>query len=145
MLVEKLETIADGLGWAFAYGDDAELNMTEFEHQDASTLFEERKKFLGLDPVIEDDQLNKYNGTDSTTYSGFVVLMVSSLFNQEEYLVIYKDRIKQLKELTETLKTELIGCQELTISRWRKTEVINRYDENMDGIKIEFTIKIFNR
>lgn len=143
-LVEHFESIAKELDWGFDYGIDADQNLNDYPHEHDSIPFERRKKYLALISISESDQLNDYSAVESIDYSGTVCLYVSSKFQQEKYLTIYKERLKHLKALVEILRTQLIGCNELTLSRWNKTEVICVYDDALDGIKIDFTLNIKN-
>lgn len=139
MLVEKLETTAEDKDWDFCYGKDHWQNLGDSKLDD-QLPFDERKKYLKLLWKDRESKLDQYGTTTGYTFYGELLLLVRSKISDKDYEYKYKTHIKNLEALSEELKNDFDICDEFVIKRWRETEVENLYDQNMDGLKITFTI-----
>jgi hypothetical protein len=144
-LVEKLRAITTGLGWIFHYGRRDFQNLVETDDElDA-------KCYFFLDPV---SRKKKYSasGTFSgeTDYSGYFMLLTKS--DLDEIYDGQKDQnlndgkwLKHIEPKITALMSsfdEAIVCDDdLQMVFSDITDVINVFDENLDGILVNFTIK----
>lgn len=139
MLVEKIEEIANDLGWEFKYGKDHWQNMVDAEY-DAGKPFNERNKFLQFLWKDRTGKMNPYGAEEGETFDGEFVLSVRSKISDESYDYKYQTHIKGLEALLQDMQSRINDCDGLTVKYWKETEVENLYDANMDGIKVTFKI-----
>lgn len=136
---ERFESIAEDLDWYFDYGRKDYHNL--YDQKDGKTF-----KFF-LDPITEDDKISELGNTESITFEGyFMILMNSTLdkvydaqLDSDKSTGRYENYIKRCKEQADALK-KILACNEYEIKRWKKTEVINLFDTNFDGVLVNFQI-----
>lgn len=138
-LVEKLRTIAETNEWIFNYGRRDFHNLVETNSED------DPQWHFFLDPVKTDD-------SDPLILSHSGHYMILSKSDMDE---VYDDQKEQDKEDGKWLKyispkkeynknelRKAIQCPgDLEIVSSSVSEVINLFDENLDGIIVNFTIK----
>lgn len=137
-MVQTFETIAIGRQWHFEYG------RADFHNLGKETSRGEFYAFL--DPLEQEVVFGEMNTPTFYRYSGRLLLLKNS-----EYDRVYHNQegkssdqgrytlyIEKCKE--EILKLpDLLRCEGLDIKHWKMTEVINLFDENFDGILLNFS------
>lgn len=112
----------------------------EYSRTDYQNLFSELqidKVHLFVDPITIDSTFSD-TGFETKSYSGKMMLLLSSDVD-EAYENKYQDYIKPLLTTTlNTVKSSLV-C-EATINKFQSTEVINLFDQNLDGLLITYNI-----
>lgn len=163
-IVEVLEIHAVSLGWRFSYGNKANQNLLQ------SDLVDDRI-YLVLDPVKRLYGSSEFGGDGEVTFTSRFFLVVKSTIDQtyhnqtnEEVFINrikaiggtvyenvcfannipgkYTQNIKPL--LTDSLPTlkNLIDCSKYEITNWGVLDAINVFDANLDGLIVDFTIKV---
>lgn len=133
---EIIEQIAAANGWGFEYGRKDFLNLFN-EVEDKS------KVYIFLEPSVIEDNDNDTGLTESQTFSGFMTVVYSSDIDEESYEARYENYIKPIvSEAVKTLKEEIRCGQDVTFTQWKKTEVINIFDYNLDGVIITYNLTI---
>lgn len=131
-MFEILQQIALNNDYIFSYA-----------RQDFQNLYDEMttdKIHLFVDPITQDTSFSDA-GTETNTYSGKFMLLVSSDID-EDYEQKYTNNIKPLMvDAVQAIKNELI-CGEVTINKFTQVEVINLFDFNLDGILITYSITL---
>ncbi|MGV3695511.1 hypothetical protein [Flavobacterium sp.] len=147
MLQEKIESTvlsfnapapAEAL-FHYAYGKDHWQNLADHK-KDAALPFEERSKYFKLLWVDDDPKFNSFSGIEGMKYDGELLILASSKMDDPSYAYKYDTHIKKLKELAYAFADKLTGCDNYQILSWKITEVENLFDNNLDGIKVRFTI-----
>lgn len=136
---QKFEDISLQKDYFFDYGPSHWLNLNDFE-DDTDKDWVDRKKILLLHWVDDEDILNEYGAVEETEYSGEFTLSVRSRLSDGSYIFKYKEYIRKLRLIVKTVFNSFDGCSGLTVKKWRRTQVVNQYDTNLDGIKVSFTI-----
>ena len=121
----------------FSYGKDHWQNLVDHAKDD-NLPFEERNKYFKLLFVDEDDVMNSFSAVDGTTYTGELLILASSMVSDPSYDYKYETHIKHLKELANEFRGKLTDCNNWSVRKWQKIEVENIYDNNLDGIKVNF-------
>ena len=133
-MYEIIKYLCEFNGWVFQYA-----------RKDFANLYDEAEQVgvphLFLDPVQITEEFNEYNVVTKTTYSGSLMILLSSDIDEEDYDTRYQTYIKPVvNDTLETLK-EGIKCDgENNITSWRITEVINAFDYNLDGVIVTYSI-----
>ncbi len=141
MLVEKIKSIAETVfNWKFDYGKDYWQNRGDYP-DDSLLPFEEREKYLLLLWKDRDKIKNKHGATVGFNFTGSMLLMVRSKFDDPNYQYKYDTHIKNLEALADQLEEQFFECDDWTVKSWKEIEVENQFDTNMDGLKINFTIE----
>lgn len=146
-LQETLKETVDGYNvglqnplFHYAYGKDHWQNICDHE-KDGQLPFEERNKYIKLLYVDEDPQFNQFNGIEKIAYTGECLFLASSHLADPSYEYKFETHIKKLKDFCYELRDTLTDCgSNLEIIKWTITEVENIYDNNLDGVKVKFTI-----
>lgn len=114
-----------------------------YARQDFQNLYDDMttdKVHLFVDPITQDTSFSD-SGTETNTYSGKFMLLVSSDID-EDYKQKYISNIKPLMSgATKSIKNELV-CAEATINKFTQVEVINLFDINLDGLLITYSISL---
>ena len=134
-IVEKFRTIAESFNWGFDYGRKDFHNLIDED--------DSRWHFF-LDPVSED------SNEETATYEGyFMVLSQSDLDqnydSQKNSLPEdgkWRQNILPKKEfLKKDFRKQLYCLGDFEILRYKMTDVINFFDNNMDGVLVSFLIR----
>jgi hypothetical protein len=137
---EILETLSAAQGWVFDYGRPDFHNLIDESKKDELNA---DRIFLLLDPVKIKKNMNDSGVVESITYSGSLMLLLSSDIDEVDYDFRYENYIKPLRaNQLETIINELTCEQEATVQDWNETEVINVLDNNLDGIIVSYVVKI---
>nr|DAN72887.1 MAG TPA: hypothetical protein [Caudoviricetes sp.] len=136
---EALQQIANNNGWHFDYG------RSDFHNLETEA---DKEYYFFLDPIEESVTFNEYIVPTKRTYNGRFMLLKHSDFdrvynaqsdnNQSESK--YEQYIKPCKE--EVMKIANTLCGDYTIEGWRMIEVINLYDNNFDGVIVNYQVAI---
>ena len=135
-IVEKFRQVSESFNWGFDYGRKDFHNLSDVESDGRWHFF--------LDPVSDDTN-------DSTsTYEGYFMLLSVSDIDQNYDTQKNTDaedgkwiqNIKPKREfLKKVFKDELLCDGTLEILKFKITDVINFFDNNMDGVLVNFIIK----
>ena len=134
-MYEILKEISSNNDWVFDYGRSDFHNLfNEIEQKGVTHLF--------LDPVKAKSNLDEYGTTESLTYSGLLMLLLSSDIDEKSYEFRKEEYINKLNGNVELLK-EVLSCQyKLNINLWDTTEIINVFDYNLDGVIVNYQADI---
>lgn len=143
MLVEELKSIAQSFDWKFDYGKEYWQNRGDFP-EDENLPFEDRNKYLLLLWKDREFIINKYGAIEGVNFQGEMLFVVRSKISDPTYQYKYDTHIKKLEECTKSLFEAFSDCDGWKIKAWKETEVANRFDTCMDGLKINFTIEYSN-
>lgn len=131
-MYEILEQIAINNDYIFSYA-----------RQDFQNLYDDMttdKVHLFVDPITQDTSFSE-SGTETNTYSGKMMLLVSSDVD-EDYQQKYVNNIKPLmNDASKSIKNALV-CVEATINKFTQVEVINIFDFNLDGLLITYSVTL---
>ncbi len=140
MIVDYTENIAEQLSYKYQYGAMHWQNLIDAK-DDTELPFADKQKYLLFLWHDDDDILNTYGAAEGITYTGELLLMVRSKLSDESQQTKYRDAVKHLKECAGKVRDLFIGCDGFTMKRWKKIEVYDEFNTNMDGLKIQFTIE----
>lgn len=140
MIVDYTEKLAASLGHIYQYGASHWQNLIDAE-DDTTKPFEEKKKYLLFLWHDEDDILNEHGACEGYTYTGELLLMVRSKLSDPSQETKYQSAVKHLKEVANEVREQYLDCDGYRVKRWKKIEVYDEFDTNMDGLKISFTIE----
>lgn len=138
---EIFEQICQDRGYYFDYG--------RRDFQNLYDLANEKGKFLFfLDPVRQDEYFSEMGNNTETIYSGYFMLLLNSDFDREYDSQKESDKgngkyEKYIKPCREELAKiiDTFNCNDLEVSEWSITEVINVFDVNADGVLVRYSIK----
>lgn len=137
-LVEKLRIISESFGWVFNYGRRDFGNLVEADDE------QDPKWYFFLDPVIRTPESN------TIIYEGYFMLLSKSDLDQtydgQKETDIndgkWRVHIKPKLELIINEFTNQLTCAgDYEILHQKITDVINYFDENFDGVLVNFKIK----
>lgn len=129
-----LKTIANDNDWVFEYAPADYQNLYNKATTDKIHLF--------IDPITIDSKFSD-SGTETQTFSGYFMLLFSSDVD-EDYTTKYEAYIKPLiTSGTQVIKDSFL-CANMQINKFQTTEVINRFDFNLDGILVNYNITFLN-
>lgn len=124
------KNIARENNWGFEYSRPDYQNLYDDVEND--------KVYLFLDPITTDSKFSD-SGNETKSYSGKLMLLMSSDVDEE-----YSDKyIKYIKPLFEDARNILIdgfACSDFEINLFKTLEVINLFDQNMDGLMITYSV-----
>ena len=140
MIVEQTEEIATRLALVYQYGAAHWQNLID-AGDDTGLPFENKTKYLLFLWHDEEDQINEYGACTGHNYIGELLLMVRSKLSDESQETKYRDAVKYLKTVADMLREQYIDCEGFRVKQWKKIEVYDEFDTNMDGLKIRFTIE----
>ncbi|KIO50956.1 hypothetical protein [Flavobacterium hibernum] len=133
-MYDILKNIASDNDWVFEYAPSDYQNL----YNKATT----EKVHLFIDPITIESRFSD-SGNETQTFSGYFMLLFSSDVD-EEYTTKYETYIKPLiTTSTQAIKDSLL-CSDLQINKFQSTEVINRFDFNLDGILVNYNITLID-
>jgi len=125
---EFLKAIAEANNWVFEYARTDYQNLTDVE---------EDKVHLFIDPITTDSKFSD-SGNESLTYSGKFMLLLSSDVD-EEYQDKYDQYIKPLFVGAGAVLKDAFACSDFQLNLYKSLEVINLFDQNLDGLLITYS------
>lgn len=148
-LQEKIQNLVNELNppapaeplFHYAYGKDHWQNLADHS-KDENKPFEERNKYFKLLWVDDDPRFNSFSAAESIKCDGELLILASSKLSDPSYEYKYDTHIKKLKELAMQFVNMISDCDNYQVTRWKMIEVENIYDENLDGLKVQFSINI---
>lgn len=138
-MVERLRTITEGLGWKFFYGRRDFQNLVEANEENDPDWY------FFLDPLEED-----YKIKNEPVFTGRAMVVSKSDLDevydsQKENIVSsgkWQKYILPKKQYFQKDFREILDCTGvLEIENYKLVDVINLYDENWDGVILNFTIR----
>ncbi|MEC4050656.1 hypothetical protein OX284_014550 [Flavobacterium sp. SUN046] len=147
MLVDQFKTIVNSFNsngnstWNFEYGADHWQNLKSSLVDEQQIQFILRQKYLLLLWKDRSFIINDQGAIEGCQYDGEFVLTVRSKISDPTYEYKYETNIKNLESQTEMIFNEFSDCDGWCIKKWKETEVENLWDDNMDGLKVSFTIE----
>lgn len=146
-MVEKLREITESLLWKFYYGRRDFQNLVETESENDATYY------FYLDPVTRNPiYSNAGLPTGETEFEGRFMLLTKSDLDQEydnQKEVLAKEEGKWLTHIKPKIVSVFsvfeakLVCEDIEIQRMQTIDVINMFDENMDGILVNFKFKVY--
>lgn len=140
-LVEVLRAKTESVGWIFNYGRADFQNLVETESEN------DPKWYFFLDPITTDST----NPSIVVNAGHFMILSKSDLdqkydgqTEQEKNDGKFRKNIMPKKEYLRNDFRNLIECGgDLEITKSVTTDIINFFDDNLDGVLVAFTITQF--
>lgn len=160
-IVEVFEKYCNELGWRLSYGNQANQNLLQ------SDLTNDI--YMLLDPVKRIKAFSEFGGSGYKSFEGSFLLVVKSNLDQTYYNQTeeekYKNRvdsiegsvyeyfegfaegkynsnIKPLLEIELPKLEEIINCSDYQIMNWSVLDVTDIFDANLDGIIVNFNLKV---
>lgn len=141
-IVEVLREVTEGLGWVFHYGRRDFANLVTAGSENDS------KNYFFMDPVTRSPIYNEFGSrTGEEKYNGyFMILSKSDLdevydgqLNVDPVSGKYKKNIQpKLRALAIDFENRLHCTSEVTVVKMVISDVINLFDENFDGILVNY-------
>ncbi|PWB24649.1 hypothetical protein [Flavobacterium sp. HTF] len=129
-MYDFLKSIAIDNDWVFKYAPSDYQNLYSESTVDKVHLF--------IDPITIESRFSD-SGVEVQTFSGYFMLLFSSDVD-EDYTTKYETYIKPLITTgTQVIKDSLL-CADIQVNKFQLTEVINRFDFNLDGILVNYNI-----
>jgi hypothetical protein len=147
MFVEFLRTLAAALGYTFHYG------RSDFQNLFSAIAEDDPNIYLFLDPIVRLPELSPSTGlrTGYTLIRGKMMLLSKSDLDEEYDAQTgnrpldegkWRKNIKPKVEAASGALLDRIACTEdQEIKKWTVMDVINMFDDNMDGVLIDFEIR----
>lgn len=123
----------------YSYGKDEWQNLADHPKDDDKP-FVERNKYFKLLWVDDDPVFNSYSAPERIKHDGELLILASSKISDPSYDYKYETHIKKLKELAMEFCDKIADCDNYVVTRWKIIEVENIYDNNLDGVKVQFSI-----
>ncbi len=139
-IVDYTEALAATLGYQYQYGQMHWQNLID-ALEDTELPFAEKQIYLLFLWHDEEDTINDQGSCEGQTITGELLLMVRSQLSDESQETKYRDAVKHLKTISSTVRDGYVDCDGFRVKNWRKIEVYDEFDTNMDGLKISFTIE----
>jgi hypothetical protein len=140
MAVNLIKKIAEENSWTFSYGSGAWQNLADHKSEFRKD-FEDRKVHCLLYTVTKNEVYNDFGGLDSETYSCVLLMGVSSNFNDKDYNFKWENNLKPMIDTRiRILKAGLSDCSYALTGGLSQKEFSNLFDNNLDGITLEFTL-----
>lgn len=145
-LVEILRDTTASLSWEFHYG------RRDFNNLVTASSENDLKWFFFLDPISRDGIRAAGNLTGEYVNEGYFMILSKSDLDEvyDSQLGVNPDNGKyrmyikpKLEKLYKEFEDKLNCIGNLEIKKMRVSDVINLYDENMDGILVQFAINTF--
>lgn len=127
-MYEFLKEIAIENDWVFEY--------SRTDYQNLINDIEPDKIYFFVDPITIDSKFSD-SGRESKTYSGKIMLLVSSDVD-EDYSDRYENHIKPLIDNSSEILKDAFSCSDFELLKFQTIEVINLFDSNLDGILINY-------
>lgn len=131
-MYEFLNNIALLNDWVFEYSRADYQNLYDGMANDKIHLF--------VDPIVIDSSFSD-SGNETKTYSGKFMLLLSSNVD-EDYATRYTTYIKPLIDNGTQLIKDNFSCGEFQINKFQTVEVINLFDNNLDGILVNYSVTL---
>ncbi|WP_445454097.1 hypothetical protein [Flavobacterium sp. 25HG05S-40] len=125
----------------YAYGKDEWQNLADHP-KDENKQFEQRNKYFKVLWIDDDPTFNQYSGVERMKFDGEMLILASSKLSDGSYEYKYETHIKNLKALAMSFCDKLADCDNYQVTRWKMIEVENIYDNNLDGVKIQFSVNV---
>lgn len=140
-LVEILRTKTESIGWVFHYGRADFQNLIETDNEN------DKKWYFFLDPISTENT----NPSLVINTGNYMILSKSDLDqvydNQQEVNPNqgkFRLNILPKKQYIKNEFRNLLECQgNLEVTKSITTDIINFFDDNLDGVLVNFTITQF--
>ena len=126
--------LADANAWEFQYG--------RADYQNLERDVEAGKVNLFVDPIITDSKFSDL-GNETVSYSGVFMMLLSSDVD-EQYTDKYTDYIKPIFDSSLKVFKDELACSDYQINSFRVMEVVNLFDENFDGVLVNYSITLID-
>ena len=128
------KNLAEINGWHFEYSREDFQNLIDEEN--------DNKVFLFVDPIVTDSKFSDV-GNETITYSGKFMILLNSDIDED-----YKEKVEHYINVVKTeylqvIKDEL-ACDEYQINSFKTLEVINLFDQNLDGVLVNYSITLLD-
>jgi hypothetical protein len=135
-MYEILKALAAVENWVFEYGRTDFQNLYNgLDNKNVSHLF--------LDPPERSKKRNDSGVVESIVYSGNFMLLYSSDIDETSYEYRYTNYIKPILDSQIAIIEEDLICEhEATLEEWKELEVINMFDQNLDGVLVTYRVSI---
>lgn len=130
-MYEIFKQIAEDNDWIFEYSRPDYQNLNELEQNQIGFF---------LDPFVTDSKFTD-SGNETQSFSGRFMLLVNSDVD-ESYQDKFTNHIEPLKKVQLQLIKDEISCSNLEIISFKTLEIINLYDQNLDGILVNYNISL---
>ena len=127
---------------AFAESQDWGFEYSRADYQNLYDDIEKNKIYLFVDPISTDSQFSD-TGNETITYSGKMMLLMSSDVD-EQYNDKYNSYIKPLFDNSLQAFKDDIACSIMQVNSLKTTEIVNLFDQNMDGLMINYSITLLD-
>ena len=147
-LQDKFEELANANGWGYYYARADFLNLVEARGEDDETWF------MYVTPLVYEDVFDDDNTVPiERNWSGAFQILTKTDFDlmYSESITNERDRIQAKQNYFDKdikpkfLYMDNLAKKEFCITyertRWKYSEFVNIYDDNLAGIGVEFTIK----
>ena len=131
-MYEFLKYIALKNNWIF--------NYARSDYQNLLHDVEEDKTYLFLDPVQIQHSFDEFQEPEVKTYNGTFLILQSSDFDGD-YDEKYLKHIKPLIDNHLKVIQKEFSCSQYTVNQWNTTEIINLFDQNLDGILVNYSVE----
>lgn len=132
-LKQLFKTLADDAKWEFHYGREEYQNLNELELD---------KVGLFVDPITEDPKFSEYGQPTMAYFGRFLLLMNSDV--DEDYPEKAENYIDKLKETELPIILAKLQCENYQINSFRILEAINIYDQNLDGLLVNYNVTLID-
>lgn len=137
-IVDKIQTVAEAEDFEFFYGRRDFQNLIETDSDTDAKIY-----FL-LDPVTSD-----FSMPSIPIHTGYFMLLSKSDLDEVYHNQLEQDQadgkfekyIKDKKEYVRSTLKNLFECASMYATKLIVTDIINLYDENMDGVLVQYTIE----
>ena len=129
-----LKNIAEENDWEFEY--------SRTDYQNLYNAVEDGKVYMFVDPITSDSKFSDA-GNETLTYSGKLMLLMSSNVD-EDYKDKYEQYIKPLSTTNRKILVDSFACSDYQLNTFKVTEIINLFDQNMDGLLITYSATLVN-
>jgi len=137
-IVRTFNEHANTLGWKFSYGNQANINLLQSDLTD--------DVYMLVDPTRRTKEFSEFGGSGYKVFEGSFLLVVKSNLDQ----VYYSDTNegKYSKNIEPLLNVDLpkleneINCSDYQIVSWNVIDVTDIYDVNLDGLIVNYKIRV---
>ena len=117
----------------------------EYSRPDYQNLYddiEDNKVYMFVDPITTDSKFSDA-GNETKSYSGKLMLLLSSDVD-EDYIDKYNSYIKPLFDDVRNILIGGFACSDYEVNSFKTTEIINLFDQNLDGLLITYSVTYIN-
>lgn len=133
-MYDFLNKIAEDNEWHYQYGRADYQNLIDDIEADKVSLF--------VDPITSESKFSDA-GNETVNFSGKLMLLLQSDVD-EAYKNKYTEYIRPLFDNARSILIEGFVCSEFELNLFKTTEVINLFDQNMDGLLITYSTTKIN-